>query len=346
VIKNNVVQATEFLDIHTKVSCCGEQGLLSVAFPPGYASKRYFYVNYTDTAGNTVVARYRLTGNDDIADATSEQAIINIAQPFANHNGGQLAFGPDGDLYIGMGDGGSGGDPGNRAQDTTQLLGKILRLDVERPTPTGTPAAYAVPSSNPVMPTPGARREIWARGVRNPWRFSFDRLTGDLYIGDVGQDSFEEVDFQPASSLGGENYGWRIMEGFHCFNPASCSSTGLTLPVSEYSHASGDCSITGGLVYRGTTYPCMHGTYFFGDYCSGRIWGLRRAGATWQSMLLYDAPYNVTSFGDDEAGNLWVTNYTNGAIQLLTDGCSSATLTPTPTITPTRTPTGTPTSTP
>ena len=343
VIKNNVVQPTDFLDIHTKVSCCGERGLLSVAFPPGYASKRYFYVNYTDTpAGDTVVARYRLTANDDIADPNSEQLIINITQPFANHNGGQLAFGPDGDLYIGMGDGGSGGDPGNRAQNTTELLGKILRIDVEKPTPTGTPTPYAIPSSNPVIPTPGARREIWAWGVRNPWRFSFDRLTGDLYIADVGQDSFEEIDFQPASSLGGENYGWRIMEGLHCFNPNPCSSTGLTQPVFEYSHASGNCSITGGLVYRGTTYPCMYGTYFYGDYCTGRIWGLRRAGATWQSMLLYDAPYSVSTFGDDETGNLWVADYSNGAIQMLTDGCMSATLTPTPTVTPTPTPTSTP----
>jgi glucose/arabinose dehydrogenase len=331
-IKNGTLQSTPFLDIHTKVSCCGERGLLSVAFPSGYASKQHFYVDYTDTSGNTVVARYRLVANNpDQADPNSEEVVLTVIQPYANHNGGLVVFNPaDGFMYIGMGDGGSGGDPENRAQDVTTLLGKLLRIDVEAPTPTGTPTPYAIPVSNPTIPTPGARREIWAYGLRNPWRFSFDRLTGDLYIGDVGQNTYEEIDFQPASDTGGENYGWRIMEGFHCYNPNPCSSAGLTLPVIEYAHGTGDCAVTGGLVYRGTTYPCMHGVYFYADYCSGRIWGAKHTGAAFPNTLLYSAPFSITSFGDDEAGNLWITDYTNGAIAKLTDACVGPTLTPTP----------------
>ena len=195
----------------------------------------------------------RLTANPDVADPNSEQVVLSVAQPYSNHNGGQLAFGPnDGYLYIGMGDGGSGGDPENRAQNPAELLGKMLRIDVE----TGSPVTYTVPATNPFLGTPAYRGEIWALGLRNPWRFAFDRLTGDLYIGDVGQNQYEEVDFQPASSAGGENYGWRIMEGFHCYNPANCQTTGLTLPVVEYDHGQG-CSITGGVVYRGAQYGRM-----------------------------------------------------------------------------------------
>ncbi len=247
-----------------------------------------------------------------------------------NHNGGQLAFGPDGYLYMGTGDGGGAGDQPNNAQTTSVLLGKLLRIDVEAPTPTGTPTPYAIPASNPVIPTSGERREIWAYGLRNPWRFSFDRLTGDLYIGDVGQNLYEEIDFQPASSTGGQNYGWRIMEGFHCYNPNPCSSAGLTLPVIEYAHGTGDCAVTGGFVYRGTTFPCMHGVYFYADYCSGHIWGAKHTGAFFPNTLLYSAGFNITSFGVDEAGNLWVTDYTNGRIAQLTDACVGPTLTPTP----------------
>ncbi len=324
-IKSGLVQATPFLDIHTSVSCCGERGLLSIAFPPGYATKGYFYVNYTDTTGATVVARYHLTADDDVADGASEEVVLRIPQPYSNHNGGQLAFGPDGYLYIGMGDGGSGGDPQNNAQNTTTLLGKILRIDVEQPSPGGTPTPYVIPSSNPPSDgTPGYRREIWASGVRNPWRFSFDRLTGDLYIGDVGQGAWEEIDFQPSWSAGGENYGWRVMEGTHCYNPPSCNPAGFTLPVWEYPHAAGDCSVAGGFVYRGTAYPCLDGTYVYGDYCSGRIWGLRRPAGVWTSALLYDAPFNITSFGEDEAGEPWVADYTNGAIRKLSAACTPA----------------------
>ncbi|MGD9974492.1 MAG: sorbosone dehydrogenase family protein, partial [Desulfatirhabdiaceae bacterium] len=220
IMKNGGTLPVPFLDISDRVSCCGERGLLSVAFPPDYAMKGYFYVNYTNLSGDTVVARYHISANPDVADAATEEILLTIAQPFANHNGGQLAFGPDGYLYIGTGDGGSGGDPFNNGQSTNVLLGKILRIDVEAGI-----EPYAIPATNPFQLIEGYRPEIWALGLRNPWRFSFDTLTGDLFIGDVGQNEYEEINFQPAESTGGENYGWRIMEGFHCYNPAECDPT-------------------------------------------------------------------------------------------------------------------------
>ena len=302
-----------FLDIASRVSCCGERGLLSVAFPPGYGSKRYFYVDYTDTAGNTVISRHRLGADADVADPGSEQIVLTIAQPYSNHNGGQLAFGPDGYLYVGMGDGGSGGDPQNNAQSPTSLLGKILRIDVESGA-----APYAVPVSNPFAGRAGYRGEIWALGLRNPWRFSFDRRTGDLFIGDVGQNRYEEVDFQPAGDPGGENYGWRIMEAGHCYDPNPCNQTGLLQPVFEYDHSQG-CSVTGGFVYRGSLYPRMQGVYFFADYCSGRLWGLRRDGNSFQSTQLLDSPYTVSTFGEDEAGNVYLADYGRGDVYQVTD---------------------------
>src|SRR5712692_7743353 len=260
-------QLQTFLDISSLVSCCDEQGLLSTAFHPQYGSNGFFYVNYTNTAGDTVIARYRVSVNPSVADPNSAVILLTIAQPFDNHNGGQLQFGPDGYLYIGMGDGGSAGDPGNRAQDLGQLLGKLLRIDVNSAAP------YAIPPTNPFVGTPGARGEIWAFGLRNPWRFSFDRLTGDLFIADVGQSSREEVDFQPANSTGGQNYGWRRMEGTACFNPSSgCNDGSLTLPTIEYDHTQG-CAIIGGYRYRGTSSPSLFATYLFGDFCSGRISG-------------------------------------------------------------------------
>ncbi len=310
IIKDGALWNTPFLDIASRVSCCGERGLLSVAFPPDYASKGYFYVDYTDTSGDTVIARYGLTGDPDAADPDSEQVILTVDQPYANHNGGQLAFGPDGYLYIGMGDGGSAGDPGNYAQNPDSLLGKILRIDTESP---GDPATYVIPPTNPYTQTAGYRGEIWALGLRNPWRFSFDRQTGDLYIGDVGQSSYEEIDYQPASSPGGENYGWKIMEGSHCYNAQSCDDSGLTPPVWEYSHAEG-CSVTGGMVYRESGHPSIYGIYLYGDYCSGRIWGLKHDGDAWQNALLYDADFRIASFGEDESGYLYVTDYLGGAI--------------------------------
>jgi glucose/arabinose dehydrogenase len=331
IVKNGQLVTMPFLNITSRVGDGdSEQGLLSVAFPPDYASKGYFYVDYTDNAGDTVIARYHITANPDLADPNSEEVILTIDQPYSNHNGGQLAFGPnDGYLYVGMGDGGSGGDPQNRAQNPASLLGKILRIDVEPSIPTSPPpipgsntmylplifgggvgnsSVYTIPPSNPYTQTSGYRGEIWALGVRNPWRFSFDRQTGDLYIGDVGQGNYEEIDFQPASSGGGENYGWRIMEGLHCFNPQPCNMVGLTLPKVEYTHSLG-CSVTGGMVYRGQDYPGMQDIYFYGDYCSGRIWGLTFDGSAWQSSLLEDTSFNISSFGEDEAGNLYVVDY-------------------------------------
>lgn len=301
------------LDITERVGCCGERGLLSVAFPPQFSQKRYFYVNYTNTRGDTVVARYFLAATSDLADPRSETTILTVAQPFANHNGGQLAFGPDGFLYIGMGDGGGSGDPHNNGQNPATLLGKLLRIDVE-----SAQTPYAIPPTNPFVNTAGHRPEIWALGLRNPWRFAFDRQTGDLYIGDVGQNAYEEIDFQPGTSGGGENYGWNLMEGRHCFRSESCEQHGLVLPVAEYDHTQG-CSITGGMVYRGRRFPRLHGLYFYADYCSGRLWGLRRGGSGWQTALLLDTPYTITSFGEDEDGELYLTDYATGDIYLLTD---------------------------
>ncbi|HLB12220.1 MAG TPA: PQQ-dependent sugar dehydrogenase, partial [Dehalococcoidia bacterium] len=288
-------------------SASTEQGLLSVAFPPGFGDTGRFYVDYTDINGDTVVARYRTGPDPDVADANSEEVVLTIPQPFANHNGGQLAFGPrDGYLYIGMGDGGLGGDPGNRAQDPAQLLGKVLRIDVE----TGNPVTYTIPATNPFTQTLRYRGEIWALGLRNPWRISFDRVTGDVYVGDVGQSSREEIDFQPASSPGGENYGWRVLEGNQCFNPpAGCiPPSGYSPPVAEYDHSEG-CSVTGGHV--------SSGVYFFGDFCSGRIWGLMRVGATWQTSLLLETTLGISTFGEGEDGSLYVADFGGGNIHRL-----------------------------
>jgi glucose/arabinose dehydrogenase len=327
IIKNGALLSTPFLNISTRVSTGGERGLLGLAFPPDYARKGYFYVDYTNTSGDTVIARYqRSTADPDAADPSSEQILITIAQPFENHNGGQLAFGPrDGMLYVGMGDGGSGGDPGNRAQNPQELLGKILRLDVE----TGRPFTYTAPASNPFVNRTGFRPEIWALGLRNPWRFSFDRLTADLFIADVGQDLFEEVNFQPAASAGGQNYGWKIMEATHCFSTAQCDRTGLTLPVVEYDHSLG-CSVTGGYVYRGGAFPRMQGLYFYGDFCSGRIWALTQQSGTFQSTQLLDTDIQISAFGEDEAGNLYVTSYGTGQVFSVVDNGPAIAPTPTP----------------
>ena len=330
IISNGNLLPTPFLDISRHVSCCHERGLFSVAFPPDYAKKRYFYVNYTSTEGNTVIARYRLSDDPNIADPESAEAILLIDQPHEYHNGGHMAFGPrDGYLYIGTGDGGPPGDAGGRAQDPGTLLGKMLRIDVESGV-----APYAIPASNPFTQTAGYRGEIWALGLRNPWGFAFDPQTGDLYIGDVGEGEYEEVNYQPASSKGGENYGWPIMEGIHCYDPDPCSSIGLTEPVAEYSHSRG-CAVIGGPVYRGSKFAKMQGVYFYADFCSGRIWGLRRIGNNWQSALLYDAPFQITGIGEDEEGNLYVTNYTDGTILALEQRLQVSTATPTGTATAT-----------
>lgn len=319
IVVNGAVQTTPFLDITERVQCCGEQGLLSIAFPPDYANKRYVYINYTASPdGTTIIARYRLSSDDNRADSSSEEILLQLAQPFANHNGGQLAFGPDGYLYIGTGDGGSAGDPQDNAQNTRTLYGKMLRIDVESGA-----SSYAIPPSNPFLSDDAYRDEIWALGLRNPWRFSFDRQTGDLYIADVGQGNYEEINHQPVSSSGGENYGWRCKEGLHDYNMSgSCVSLQLTDPIHEYSHAGGNCSVTGGFVYRGATYPRMQGIYFYGDYCSATIWGLRQDGDSWQNKeLLHETRLSgsLTSFGEDEGGELYVLDYIGGAIYPLTD---------------------------
>jgi glucose/arabinose dehydrogenase len=359
--KNGALLSAPFLDISdtgaNRVKCCGEEGLLSVAFPPGYGTTRNsFYVYYVNMAGNLVIARYRVTANPDVADVNSEQIVLTINHPTnGNHNGGQLAFGPnDGRLYIGPGDGGSGGDPPNNAQNTNQLLGKILRIEVEA----GNPVTYTVPASNPFVGQAGYRSEIWAIGLRNPWRFSFDRQNGDLYIGDVGQGAWEEIDHQPGNSAGGQNYGWRCYEGNAAYNTSGCGpASNYTFPVQVYDH-NGNCSVTGGHVYRGTLFPNMQGVYFYADYCSGRIWGLQFNGSSWQNRLLLDTAYGITSFGEGLDGEVYFTE-TGGRVYRLTDASgptatptwtrtptSTATRTPTATSTPTRTPSPTPSNSP
>lgn len=313
IVRNGALLPVPFLDITGRVLSGGERGLLGLAFSPGYATNRAFYVNYTRTGdGATVIARYRVAGTSaDVADPATEEPLLVIEQPFGNHNGGDLAFGPDGFLYITTGDGGSGGDPFDNAQNTNSLLGKILRIDV------GSGAApYAIPSSNPFVGLPGSRGEIWALGLRNPWRFAFDRDTGDLYIGDVGEGAFEEVDFQPASSAGGENYGWNVLEGNHCFpQGALCDPGGFTPPVAEYDHTLG-CSVTGGAVYRGQAHPSLRGIYLYADFCSGRIWGLAREGNEWTNELLLTEPRSLSSFGEDESGNLYATDLAGALVEI------------------------------
>ena len=309
-----VVLPTPFLDIRSIVGSGGERGLLGLAFHPDYAQNGFFYVNFTDRNGDTIVARYTVSVTDpNRADPATAHTLLTIDQPFSNHNGGQLQFGPDRYLYIGMGDGGSGGDPLNNAQNRNQLLGKMLRIDVDSATP------YGIPPTNPFVGQSGVRPEIWALGLRNPWRFSFDRVTGDLWIADVGQGDVEEVDFQPASSRGGENYGWRIKEGSECFNPQSCSSVGLVDPVLEYGHAGGACSVTGGYVYRGTRSPRLFGTYIYADYCNGIIWGATRtASGTFSSRVLIDTPFFISTFGEDANGEVYVVDH-SGQIARIVD---------------------------
>ena len=309
-----------FLDINSLVSSGGERGLLGAAFHPNYVGNGFFYVSYTDTAGDSVIARYSVSLDPNRADPTSGVILLTIPQPFSNHNGGQLHFGPDGYLYIGIGDGGSGGDPQNNGQDLGTLLGKILRIDVDSGFP------FTVPPDNPFVGVVGAREEIWSFGLRNPWRFSFDRLTGDMFIGDVGQNSWEEVDFQPASSTGGENYGWRLMEGNSCFNPAiNCNNGTLTLPILVYDHSVG-CSVTGGYLYRGSKNPNLNGLYLYGDFCSGLIWGAQEDGlGGWNTTVLLDTNFSISTFGEDESGEIYFAHLsaTDGTIYQVVQSTSS-----------------------
>ena len=303
IVQNGVLRDTAFLDITDRVLSGGEQGLLSVAFHPNYATNGYFYVDYTDLHGDTRVERYKVSADSNVADTASHHLILFVAQPYSNHNGGLVMFGPDGMLYIGTGDGGSGGDPENRAQNRDSLLGKLLRIDVS-----GDP--YVNPPDNPYA-AGGGRGEIWAIGLRNPWRFAFDRAAGLLFIADVGQNAWEEVDVEPRTQ-GGLNYGWRIMEGAHCYDPNPCAADtaglGLVLPALEYDHSNG-CSIIGGFVYHGAGSPSLAGQYFYSDYCSGWIRSFTYAGgavAQRTSWTLSASLGNVLSFGEDASRELYV----------------------------------------
>ncbi len=317
VVQDGALVVTPFLDITDRVgSSQNEQGLLGLAFHPAYADNGTFFVNYTDRQGDTVVSRFSVSSDAARAEPGSEVVLLRINQPAGNHNGGHLAFGPDGRLYVGMGDGGGAGDRYGNGQNGQTLLGAMLRLDVDGG------SAYRVPDDNPFVGNPNVRDEIWAVGLRNPWRYSFDRLTGDLYIADVGQNRYEEVNVQPAGDPVGLNYGWPIMEGLHCFpEDQSCEQAGLTLPVWEYDHSQG-CSVTGGYVYRGEEFPILTGIYLFGDYCSGRIWGLAPRDGTgadgWQAALLAQADVRLTSFGEDERGELYLVDAGRGELLKIT----------------------------
>jgi glucose/arabinose dehydrogenase len=311
IVENGTLVTAPFLDIASQVSSGGERGLLGMAFHPQYATNGFFYVNFTDTEGDTRVVRYTVSGtNRNVANAASGKLIIRIDQPFANHNGGMIAFGPDGMLYIGMGDGGSGGDPQNHAQTRSDLLGDMLRLNVD----VGDP--YTPAAGNPYLSTPSVQPEIWAYGLRNPWRFSFDRSGGDLYIADVGQGSREEINVVPHTRAG-VNYGWKLMEGSQCF-VASCSQTGLTLPVLDYDHSGGACSVTGGYVYRGAAIPGIVGHYFYSDYCAGWLRSFRHVDgqATQQTDWQLDLG-NVLSFGEDAAGELYILTANGQVLRLV-----------------------------
>jgi glucose/arabinose dehydrogenase len=320
IIKDGSLVGAPFIDISRSVSRGAEQGLLGLAFHPGYETNGKLYLSYTDLNGTSVIREYRVSTNPDRVNGSSGRTLLRVKQPYANHNGGHLAFGPDNLLYVGFGDGGSGGDPGNRAQSRNTLLGKILRMDVNRRTGT---LPYGIPATNPYVGRSGLD-QIWAYGLRNPWRFSFDRATGDLWIGDVGQGRWEEVDRASATrgrNAGrGLNFGWRVMEGAHCFRPSSgCARAGKTLPLTEYGHSGGRCSVTGGYVYRGTAYPDLVGAYLFGDYCSGEIWFVDRAAARGVAPTrARDTGAQITSFGEDEAGELYLTD-AGGTVYRITD---------------------------
>jgi len=327
-LDSGTLYSTPFLS--KSVSTSSEQGLLGLAFHPNYAQNGYFYINYTSTSGSTVIERFSVSSNPDIADASSGTTIMTISQPYSNHNGGWLGFSPiDGYLYIGTGDGGSAGDPSNRAQDiTNQKLGKILRIDVDGGSP------YAIPASNPFVGVTGDD-EIWAYGMRNPWRCDFDDETGDLWIGDVGQNAYEEVTFQPASSTGGENYGWRCYEGNNTYSTSGCpNASTMTFPIWEFTHGGNPyrCSITGGCIYRGSAIPTLRGEYFFADYCSNQIWSFRYDGMTvyeYQDRTSELTPdvgsiSSISGFGEDASGEIYVCDLGGEVFKIIPQAASGA----------------------
>ena len=311
VIEDGKVLTETFLDIRGRVnSQSNEQGLLGLAFHPDFENNGFFYVNYTDATPATIISRFTISENPNIADANSEKILLSINQPYSNHNGGHIEFGPDGFLYIGMGDGGSAGDPQNNAQSADTLLGAMLRIDVNAGDP------YAIPPDNPYADG-GGRPEIWLTGLRNPWRFSFDSETGDLFIGDVGQHTWEEIDFLPGGITGGINLGWNYYEGNHVFEGQAPANLSLLPPVAEYDHGNSRCSITGGLVYRGERMPELWGVYFYGDFCSGEIYALvQESDGHWLSESVYNLSLLITSFGSDESGEIYVLDRNGGLYNL------------------------------
>lgn len=304
ILENGATLPTPFLDIRDRVGSDGtEQGLLGLAFHPQYVQNGYFFVNYTDKRGDTVIARYRVSADLNLADPTTEEVVLTLDQPFANHNGGHLLFGPDGYLYIGTGDGGLFGDPQDRAQDRRSLLGKMLRIDVSE-------LPYRIPEGNPFGD------EIWALGLRNPWRYAFDPFNGDLYLADVGQDAWEEVNYLPADAPPGANFGWDYYEGSHPYAGAPSPTLSLVFPVAEYGHDQG-CSVTGGVVYRGLLAE-WRGVYLYGDYCTGRIWGLLKTDeGEWLNDLLFETAFNISTFGQDAAGEVYLADHSGGGIYRL-----------------------------
>ena len=320
IFADGALRPEPFLDLRNVVSTGGERGLLALAFHPRYRRNGLFYVLYTDLDSSVVLARYRVSSDPDRADPASGRIVLQAPSEFQNHNGGQVLFGPDGYLYLSLGDGGgegnTGKDPRCNAQQGTTLHGKLLRLDVDHGEP------YTIPPDNPFLGT-SMPPEAWAVGLRNTWRFSFDRKTGDLYIGDVGEDRREEVDFEPAGSPGGRNYGWKVMEGSLCFSTDACPDTvppcgspAYTLPILEYDHEDERCSITGGLVYRGSALPQLYGAYLFGDICNGQLWAAQRKGGRWEVRELSARAQYVTSFGEDSRGEVWLTTLDGRLLKL------------------------------
>jgi glucose/arabinose dehydrogenase len=310
IVKNGQLLDTPFLDIRDRVGSQNtEQGLLGLAFHPDFPKQNFFYLNYTNPSGNSVVSSFQVSSNPDQADPNSETILFTVDQPYANHNGGSMEIGPEGYLYIGFGDGGSEGDPLDNGQSLQTHLGKILRIDISGGN------SYTIPPDNPFV-NGGGLPEIWEYGLRNPWRFSFDMQTGDMYIADVGQNKWEEVDYVPAKTQGGLNFGWSYYEGDHPYKGTPPQNETFVFPVHEYSHSEG-CSISGGSVYRGQDLPDWQGVYLYGDYCLGKVWGLlRHSNGAWENKLMYQMNANITHVGTDAQGEIYLADYQGSVYRL------------------------------